>query len=661
MTLCTAFATHGAAAEPAAPKLAPEAVVLGAGTTVEVLIPNGAAAVAQSALVPSATADPRRWQTGPWLLVAEAGRLEPLPPLGGDLRARWHIPPELTPRRLAMGLVDTRTGTAGFALLAVSRRARLHISASPNAHVRLGLGGQTAAEGLADARGKLDLSVVVAPAMNVAALAQEVGGHSDALLRLQELGVRNALHAFAFVEGEPLLADGASSTPAHVLVFRDDGTIGCDALEMTASGAAVQTPESRGQGVYSALVRAGPYRTGAPASLTLAVVAQQATLVAHAEVPVSLEPLAPSRLVATTPPSFLAGEVYEITVAVEDAGGRVFRGAALSFEEVAPAATTRLDVTYVGERGDGRHVLLVRTPQRMDDAARARSVQLVATGGPLGATSLRAAMAIAVSPGPPASLALAAQVDEDGAMVTALASDRFGNRVAVAPEVRASSGTFAPMPNGEPAVHRWRPPDHRHSSPVTLEATLGGTALTASTSFTYHALAARWHAGAGAGYATDLRGWSAPSLSTWLTFAARDEITLTTHVGLARAARHATVDTTLNATTARTSLVIPATLGGAGQLLLPEPLALHLGLELGLLTSVASTKVTSPSGVLAPARTRVDVALIWQLQIELAARLGRGEAVLSVGFWDALSETSTFADRPRALVCTLGYHWGILP
>lgn len=120
-------------------KLAKEAITLGEADGVELTVGGG---VRQGDLV-VVRDDAAR--SGSLFVAVEAGTLEEVeetagveaPAPGATIKFRWRVPRDLIPRRLAAVAIDTDTHEATLALLAVSRRAKIKVAASPNAQVRL--------------------------------------------------------------------------------------------------------------------------------------------------------------------------------------------------------------------------------------------------------------------------------------------------------------------------------------------------------------------------------------------------------------------------------------------------------------------------------------------------------------------------------------------
>lgn len=128
--------------------------------------------------------------------VVEAGALEVVPDAHRSI-ARWSVPADIPPRRLAAALIDHVTGTAQFVTVAVHRYARVVVKATPEAEVRLYLDDELASADSANGRGVVTLRVLVPPGVHAARVEQTTSRQHPAAPRYDKVPVHDALHVFA--------------------------------------------------------------------------------------------------------------------------------------------------------------------------------------------------------------------------------------------------------------------------------------------------------------------------------------------------------------------------------------------------------------------------------------------------------------------------------
>lgn len=598
--------------------------------------------------------------------AVEAGRVEPLPPRDGRVRGRWILPRELTPRRLAAAAVDRAAGTGSFAVIAVRRRARLHVTASPHARLTLRLGGAVVAEGQANAFGRLDLSVLVPPAVNLADVTQEVAGKSDAARKLEELDVRNDLHVFGVVAGLDLVADGAAEVPVLFVAYRDDGRLGAVSVAVEAGDGRRFDARTEAAGVYRARVRAGPWvERVPPPELALTITARDGAASPSAALKVPLRKLPPQYVRLTAPAlPWEAGEVYEVTALVTDAAGRVMDEVPVAAQVDAGAGAPSLGILGAGVAPAGGQRWVIRTPQRLSVAPTVYSLRLrTPDGGP------EAMLPITVRPASPAAIDLGAPDRADGGAVLALVvRDRFGNRVtSPAPAASVSEGSVSVRPADRPGELDlvWHAPDPRHSSRALVEAGFPGTSVRATARVSHDVPRPLFDVGLYAAWARDGATVSAPGGALVLSLHPRtlhDDLSLVLALGLARATRTQAADTPLGtALVSRASLLLPMTLGAEWRLSLARRLLLRAGAGAGALLVSVSTQMRAGEVTLQPRESELGLAFIGRAALRLGVSLGPGEVSLMADGWAAANRPSAFASRPRALTLGAGYIVDLVP
>jgi len=600
------------------------------------------------------------------IFAVEAGRVEPLPPRDGRVRGRWILPRELTPRRLAAAAVDRKAGTASFALIAVRRRARLHVTASPHARLTLRLGGEVVAEGQANAFGRLDLSVLVPPAVNLADVTQEVAGKSDAARKLEELDVRNDLHVFGVVAGEALVADGAAEVPVVFVAYRDDARLGAASVAVEADDGRRFDARAEAPGVFRARVRAGPWVDRVPPpELALTISARDGAASPSLALKVPLHKLPPQDVRLTAPAMpWEAGEVYEVTAVVTDGAGRVMDEVPLAAQVDASAGAPSLGILGAGVAPAGGQRWVVRTPQRLGAAPALYSLRLRTPGGGPEAT-----LPITVRAASPAAIDLGEPGRADGGAVLALVvRDRFGNRVtSPTPTLSASEGSVAVSPADRPGELDlvWHAPDPRHSSRALVEAAFPGTSVRATARVSHDVPRPLLDVGLYAAWARDGATVSAPGGALVLSLhppALHDDLSLVLAGGLARATRTQAADTPLGAAlVSRTSLLAPMTLGAEWRLSLARRLLLRAGAGVGALLASASTQMRAGDVTLQPRESELGWSFIGRAMLRLGVSLGPGEISLMVDGWMAANRPAAFASRPRALTLGAGYIVDLVP
>ncbi len=591
-------------------------------------------------------------------LRVEAGAItEVNQPRPGELRARWLLPTDLMPRRLAAAAIDTRSDTCALALLAVSRRARLKVTATPEAEVRLRLGGAIVATGKADAGGHLALSVPVPPAADLTSVEQEVMGRADAAKKLQELGVRNAVHAW-LTSAAQVYPDGQTPAPTFLALYRDDGTVIAGAeVALASSEPRALTPAALAPGLWRADVTAGPFPSPRSAPLEVLAVARLPNEEARAHLVLPVLDRKPARLEVTAPPfPWRVGEVYEVFAAVYDEHGGLMPEAGLEARlELDGGGAAGFSVASAGRELAGAQRLLVTTPKVTPTSA-ARLAITVAS------SSLRERTALRVEPRPAETLLFEGpQEVSSAADFHLVALDRFGNQVPGAdPEVSASAGRLDEIPDGEGLRLAWRPSDARRSEVVRLQAALPSGAGQASTTFLYRPELPHLRAGVLAGVLSDGATVTAPAAFLHLEAIApelHEDLSLSFAVGAGRATR--SQPTELNgardAVVERSSFLLPATAIVQWRLLPVADWALRVGAGAGVLVSSVGVRLRSEGEELVPEQRRTSVTPIGVLSLRLGYSLGLGELELGVRAWDAITTSENFARRPRAMELAVGY------
>jgi hypothetical protein len=575
-----------------------------------------------------------------------------------EVRARWVLPTNLMPRRLAAAAIDSRTQHCKTALLAISRRARLKVAASPHADVRLRVAGELVASGKADAKGQLTMSVPVPPAVDPASVEQEVEGLSDAALKFQELGVRNAIHAW-LVSAAEIFPDGKTRAPIFLALYRDDGSRPDEAEVAVATdeprvAAAV---EEIAPGLWRADIVAGPYAGGTPDQLQVMALARMPHGEAGAHLGLRVVNRLPARLELVLPPvPWRVAEVYDVVAAVYDEGGGIMPEATIEARiESSGVATTGFTVIASGRDPGGSQHLLVRTPSIVP---KSEVTLAVAVGG----SGPRARSPILVEPGPVAALVLDGPSVGTGAVEFELtAYDRYGNPVpGLTPELHATGGELKPVASRAGTMRfGWRPLDRRRSELVRLEAVLPESGGRAVTAFHYRAQVSRFKAGVLAGLVSDASVFTAPAVILHLDYTeplVHEDLSLGIVLAGARVSRsQPTQIGRQDAVVDRTSYLLPVTASAQWRVLPGESWSVRVGAGVGVLASGVGVRLLAGGEEIMPTQWRWAVGPIGQLSMRLGYELGPGEVSFLVRGWDVISGDMNFSKRPRAVEAALGY------
>ncbi len=164
------------------------------------------------------------------ILLVEAGEISALTARDSDWVTNWRVPVPATPRRLAAGVVDLRTGEVAFTTLAVARRLRLLVKAEPGSTVELRSSEGTLGSAQAEASGRAQLTVPVPAGIGVEAVIRRNNGPGGDVEQVQQLGPRDALRVWG-------LRAAREDLGAHLVLYRDSGApvpAGCAVEVVTA-------------------------------------------------------------------------------------------------------------------------------------------------------------------------------------------------------------------------------------------------------------------------------------------------------------------------------------------------------------------------------------------------------------------------------------------
>ena len=269
--------------------------------------------------------------------AVELGVVETIGVADGELRGRWNVPLDGPPRRVAAALVDEEAGRVSFATVEVHRTARVDIQATPHAEVKLFLGDTLTSTGVADAKGRLSLRVLVPPGGRVARVEQKTNRKHPAAPRIDQLPVGDTLHLFAVAlarEVEP-----GRDLELHALAYRDASDVTDARIEMKEA----RTATSLGAGRASFVVATTVQERLRAASREVHLVTHQGAHRAETQLTVPYAAL-PAVRVELTPEQLpvLAGTRLTLAVRGVDALGQTAREDA-RFAVLPPYETARLE------------------------------------------------------------------------------------------------------------------------------------------------------------------------------------------------------------------------------------------------------------------------------------------------------------------------------
>ncbi len=584
--------------------------------------------------------------------VVELGEVGPARRLqDGSLRWRWRIPAGLTPRRLAAAIIDREHDRVAFITVAVSRRARFRVWTGPDAEIQVTMGGKVVAKGRADAQGHLQLSVLVPPGTDAAALQQRLRNARQQ--QDHELGLQDQLRLWGVPRIEPLVADG-SPQDLYFVCYRDGGEpCGAEHLVVQAGAATEQEATSIAPDVFRATVQAGPYpqESVVPKELVLRAEAQVAGEQASFNMQVELVAPAAVRIDVEPPPASIeAGAYASLVVHLRDSTGR-----AVSDTDLA-AEVPHGRIVSVQKEAGGAYRVLFLAPRELPSSA-LLPVLLSAEGA-----KLNKRVDLKMTASPPWVLQLHVQAARGEQRLLHLqANDRFGNPVVLdAAQWRADAGQLQPR-GGDAVVMLWQPGPGQRDGPVRVSVT--GTALghsaDAETTLLFRHLRSPVGGALAAGMISDLESFVAPTVGLQLLAQGTDwgALQASARFALAYATRSQSVRVLPQQEPGRllrSLWALDTTLGLAYPFL-----AWHRWRVLGELAS--GVRASSVSSLLSVAQRRSKngptFGAAWLAQATLTLRyvLSVGSVDLSLTGADTLTRAKGFSARPANLGLSVGY------